>query len=298
MTGPADPTPTLRACVTCDIDPDANRPVAGRADAVSPGGRATWDGCATGLRHVAETLARFALPCTLFWEGRALRFVARHDPGLLTRLTDDPRCEHACHGMAHEDFAGTVSGRPLDSVRTTAALRQAGSTFEEVLGARPAGFRAPYCRLTPQLVAALDSEGFSYDASLTREPSSGQGLEPCELAGTHVMEAPLCRTRDSRGRAISSYLWQMFEGNREPDDYVLAVRALKAAGVRGLWQLAFHPWHLAVGADGRPLPPGRRDLLAAVIAGLRRIEGLIFTTVGAHVRGPAARGAAEQSRGR
>ncbi len=295
MAEPADATPLLRACVTCDVDADANRPVIGRADAVSPGGRATWDACTAGLRHVAETLSRFALPCTLFWEGRALRFVARRAPDLLARLTQDPGCEHACHGMAHEDFAGSVSGRPLDGARTTVALRRARRTFEEVLGDRAAGFRAPYCRLTPQLIKALESEGFSYDASLTREPSDGQGLEPFELEGTRVIEAPLCRTRDSRGRAISSYLWQMFEGNREPDDYVRAVGALKAAGVGGLWQLALHPWHLVVGADGRPLPPERRGLLAAVMAGLRGIEGLTFTTVGAHVRDAILRGVAGQS---
>jgi hypothetical protein len=120
--------------------------------------------------------------------------------------------------------------------------------------------------------------GYAYDASLTADVSEGDSLQPRGLdGGGKVLELPLCRARDETGRPISSYLWQLFEGNREPDEYVAMARNVAAAAPAGLLQMALHPWHLFVGADGRPSERGP-ERLGTVLDGLQELDGVVFTT--------------------
>ncbi len=277
----------LRVAVTVDVDPDANRAVPGRPAAVSAGAeQARFEACFAGLDALAETLAARRLPATLFWEGRTLSELTRRRPALLERLKGEA-WEHAGHGHRHEDFAGEVSGTPLDLGEVRAALQQAEAAFVGAFGGRPRGFRAPYCRLTPALTQTLVELGYAYDASLAR-PCPGEGpVRPYPLPDApQLYELPLCYGTDREGRRISGYLWQLFEGRRPARDYVELAGQAREASPGGLFQLALHPWHLLVSAEGRPLPGGQARgaaRLALVLDMVERLGGIEFTTLGAYL---------------
>jgi hypothetical protein len=281
----------LFVAITADVDPDANQPVLGRADAVSAvqtDGEVSLDGCFQGLAALLDVLERLALPATLFWEARTLSELGERRPGLLRRAVETGRLEHGCHGYCHEDFAGVVSGLQLSSHEVSDVLEKAGQVFSRAFGRRPQGFRAPYCRLTAELGAALAAAGYSYDASLTRPASARWPLTPYRLTETpELWELPLCRSRDRDGQPISSYLWQLFEGNRQPEDYVFAVEKLRDGYAGGLMQVALHPWHLIVSADGRPLGEvggaTGPEALANLVERLTEMPGIRFSTAGAYL---------------
>ncbi len=254
--------------LTVDLDPDANRPVPGRPDAVSPSGQAAFCACFEGLEHLASLLEDRGIPATLFWEARTLRRLADCKAQLLGRLTDLPRVEHGCHGLQHEDFAGERTGLPFSRADAQALLQSAGSVFRSVLGRSPRGFRAPYCRLTPGLSLALVATGYHYDASRTHDLERECALEPYRLESGDLWELPLCRGRDARGRAISAYLWQLCEGNRTWQDYAGLLEAARRRCPGGLVQFALHPWHLVVNAEGEPHNSARRRTIAEELAHL------------------------------
>jgi peptidoglycan/xylan/chitin deacetylase (PgdA/CDA1 family) len=291
----------LFVAVTADVDPDANRAVAGRVDAVSAGaapGEVRLDACFEGLRALACLLEEMSLPAAFFWEGRTLEELARREPDLLRRVTGNRSFEHGCHGYRHEDFAGTESGIVLGADETKAILRQAGQIIESVLGVAPKAFRAPYCRLTPQLASSLAEMGYTYDATLIRRASARWPLRPYGLPeAPGLWELAICKARDRRGRPISAYVWQLLEGNRPVQDYVDLVEQMSAAHPGGLLQLAVHPWHLIVAADGSPLgarqgkdPAGP---VRALLDRMRRMPSVSFTTPAAYLesvlRGPESR---------
>jgi len=270
----------LFVALTVDVDPDANRAVSGRPEAVSAGSdEATYSACARGLGAVLDELERRELPATIFWEGRALEELASTGTDASERAGRSPLIEHACHGYAHEDFAGTDSGVPLDDDATGRAIERATTAITAAFGTRPIGFRAPYCRLTPAVRRALRRHSYRYDASLTRSPSQHWRLHAARLDGASgVRELALCRSRDREGKPISGYLWQLFEGNRPASDYAELIVSLRDTCPGGLLQVALHPWHLFVSGGGLPLPPaaGRRwrEFLDAATA----VRGVRFVT--------------------
>ncbi|MGD2175180.1 MAG: polysaccharide deacetylase family protein, partial [Candidatus Brocadiaceae bacterium] len=141
----------LYAALTVDVDPDANRPAAGRPDAVSPEGEAAFTACLQGLDALVALLEERRLPATFFWEGRTLQALAERSPTLLERVRSCDAFEHGCHGFAHEDFSGAGSGVPLTRPQTRRALRRAAEAFRLHFGRDPQAFRAPYCRMTEHL---------------------------------------------------------------------------------------------------------------------------------------------------
>lgn len=288
----------LFVALTADVDPDANCAVPGRVDAVSAGRTdgVSLEACFEGLAIVLDVLHAQRLPATFFHEARTLEELAARRPDLLSRLKASDSFEHACHGWRHEDFAGKVSGLPLSLAETSDIIARAGNAFAEVFGRAPRGFRAPYCRLTPALVAALQELGYAYDASLIRTASPEWRLRPYRLPGAPaVYELALSRSHDARGRPITSYLWQLFEGNRPVDDYVQLVASLGRQHAGGLLQIGIHPWHLVVSEDGWPASPNGQDapalLLRQFLERAGRVEGVAFTTCAAYL-GLATGGAA------
>lgn len=278
----------LFIALTADVDPDANRAVAGQADAATsgdPAGAARTDACLGGLRAMLRLLHDASLPATLFWEGRTLDELAARAPDLIEQVRADPAIEHGCHGWRHEDFAGLDSGLPLGPAETRQALDAAGRSFRRAFGRAPDAFRAPYCRLTPHLVRALSDLGYIYDASETRSPSSDWPMRPYRIGeGGALWELALTRGKDRHGKPISCYLWQLFEGRRPVRDYVELAASLRAPWPGGLLQIALHPWHLIVAADGRPLQTGEGERrLAEVLGELRRLDGVAFTTAGGYL---------------
>lgn len=281
----------LFLALTVDVDPDANRPQPGQADAVSPGhppGEAKFEGCVEGLYVLLRMLEEMSLPATLFWAGRVLEQVVMRDPDVTHRARHNPSLEHGCHGHLHEDFAGKVSGIPLGLDQTRAVLQRARKLFPPVFRSEPRGFRAPYCRLTPELIQALVQEGYAYDTSVTRRPSAEWRLRPYRLQGApELWELALCQSKDRQGKPMSGYLWQLFEGNRHVDDYVHFISSLRTSYPGGLLQIALHPWHLVMSKDGRPFSAERA---ASAAAGLKQLlqeaaqmDGVTFTTAGAYL---------------
>lgn len=278
---------------TMDVDPDANRAREGRPDAVSAGSDdgVQMDACREGLEWIAEVLEQTGLPCTFFWETRTLLHLSEKDRDLLDRLRENTRLEHGCHGLRHEDFAGEVSGQPLDAGATREVVETASGGFEQVFGERPRGFRAPYCRLTDELIAALSEAGYRYDASRTVELRKGSDLLPTYLTRDpqNLWEIPMCRWRDSEGKPISGYLWQLMEGRRPEDDYLDMIGDIAKRYRTVLVQLALHPWHMHIRADGHRLSNSEarknREKLGSIIWGLLRMDGLHFSKVGDYLDG-------------
>ena len=281
----------LYVALTADVDPDANRAQPGRVDAVSAG---TAEGvslvaCFEGLAILEDELEARRLPATFFWEARTLEALAKHDARLFNRLRHAPSLEHGSHGYRHEDFAGKVSRMPLGLEETRAVITRAGAAHARLFGAAPCGFRAPYCRLTPALAVALQESGCLYDASVTRRPGPEWALRPYRLPGAPALyELALCRSTDGAGRPISAYLWQLFEGKRPVADYVRLIASLRGRCAGGLLQVALHPWHLVVSADGRPLrSPGAaapHGLLSGFLDEASKLGGVQFTTCGTYLR--------------
>jgi len=277
--------------LTADVDPDANVPARGRADAVSPGGDgvARTDACGRGLAAAIEVVEDIGIPCTLFWEARTLRALADESADLIARAAAHRDFEHGAHGLRHEDFAGKDSGLPLGYDETVAIVHEATRIVSE-LAARPAGFRAPYCRMTPELRRALAEAGYGYDATCTRAPGRSWPLRPYRLpadgAGEGLWELALCRARDRSGRAITGYLWQLFEGRRPPQDYIELAATLAQQHPGGLLQIALHPWHLVVSETGAPLAGGvplAQERLRAVLCGVRQLGNVEFVTDGGYL---------------
>jgi len=283
----------LHVALTVDADADANRPAPGREEAASPGGKACYDACTEGLRTLSALTGELRLTCTIFWEAHCLQALGNSDPALLKALMTRADIEHGCHGLAHEDFAGRANGRPIGAERTLAILSEASELIARAVGAQPAGFRAPYCRLTPSLEDALRTLHYRYDASLTRSAGARRHLRPYLLpprqpGASPLHELAMSSTLDAHGRRMTGYLWRLFEGTRQPQEYVDYVSGFTPRFGGGLLQLALHPWHLCVDQDGHLQPARRRS---GALSGLRRVleavaalPGVRFTTAGGYLR--------------
>ena len=215
--------------------------------------------CREGLARASEVLESMNLPFTAFWEGRSLRILDRTSPGLIQRMGHSPRAEHGAHGMRHEDLSGTLSGKALPKTKVREIIEQVSALVTRKTGKRPVGFRAPYCRPTNQVFDVLAELGYDYDASTTVEVTDTHPPAPYKLRehqGRRLWEMPLCCAQDACGKRISGYLWQMFEGERDPVDYVNLARFVAKTRPGALLQIAFHPWHLAVDSCGRPTRDG------------------------------------------
>lgn len=277
----------LSVALTIDADADANRPQPGRPDAVSPGGEARFEACGRGLRILAEMTGEFGAPCTIFWTARCLRVLLVSERDVVEELLARADAEHACHGLAHEDFAGRETGAPLGPERTRDVVQQATDDLTSLTGRRPRGFRAPYCRLTPHLVAALRDLDYDYDASLAGAPSASWPLtpRPLEADGTaRVVELGLCRGTDRRGRPIAGYLWQLFEGHREAGEYAELIASCADRFPGGLFQLALHPWHLRVDENGAALARDGAGELRALLDAVASMQTVELISAGAYLK--------------
>jgi len=295
----------LFAALTIDVDPDANVAVQGRPDAVSAGSsipEARANATAEGLQFLAEVLLTMQAPATLFWEARTLQRLAEDYPGLLTAMRNSSLLEHGTHGLRHEDFAGKESGKPLGPEETHRVMVKAGTAFQSMWGRRPAGFRAPYCRLTNDLISTLCAQRYRYDASLTRRPGREWNLRPFELrrgiGGQVLWETALCRCLDAAGKPITGYLWQFFEGRRRLDEYLEVIYLLAEGHPGGLFQIALHPWHLVASSSGKRFPTEHRKYATSGVRRLVRtlgdLENIRLTTISHYLDGCAARAASER----
>ena len=281
-TGSLTVSDPFRVAVTLDVDPDANRAVAGRVDAVSPpvqAGQARFDAVEAGLRDALAILASLDVAATLFFESRTAVELAERGLDLRQLCRGH---EVACHGRRHEDLLGTVSGLPLSPSQIRDMLADSRDAIEQVTGARPVGFRAPYTRVDDTVLSVLSDLGFAYDSSITREACASWRMEPYRVA-EGLWEVPLPSLRDSNHKLMSCYLWPFFEGRRASDEYVAAAADVARRFPGGIFQLALHPWHILIDEDGQRFSAaeaGRnRTALAEVLSRLAGLDGVTFTTL-------------------
>jgi len=256
----------MMICLSADVDGDANRAVPGRIESASPGyDEARYDACLEGFQILLDLLGESGIRSTLFLEGRVCRRLA--DSG----IRSDALAGHeiACHGYAHEDFTGRESGIPMSRGDCLAAINHSIRTIRETTGRDPAGFRAPYTRINKSLFEAVLDAGFRYDSSLTCEMKTC-GLKPFRPASgsRELIELPLARTKDSKGRTRGSYLWPVFEKRRSIEEYIMSAEALSGISPNGFIQFALHPWHLVVDENGRRFSEKR---IAGNVDALRRL---------------------------
>jgi len=109
----------------------------------------------SGVKRILSLLERHNARSTFFISGAFLDAY----PGLVSDIAGSA-IEVAAHGNAHVDYS-LLSGDAIfdDAASVTRKIK-------DLFGVRPFGFRAPRCRLRPELVSALFSLGYRYDSSL------------------------------------------------------------------------------------------------------------------------------------
>ncbi len=255
----------MKLAFTLDVDPDANRPVPGRPDAVSPPleeGRARFDAVEKGFQEVLTILTACAAPATVFLESRTAGALADRGVDVAGLCRGH---EVACHARRHEDLVGDSTGVRLTREEIRDLVAEAVEQIQRVTGERPRGFRAPYTAADETVFDVLAELGFDYDSSLTR-PVSLDVSRPAapaedetrpERLAAGLWEIPLLTFRGPRGKKMSCYLWPLFEGRRGVEDYAAAVAAFARAYPNGVFQLGVHPWHLFCDERGEAFDAAR-----------------------------------------
>ncbi len=142
--------------------------------------------CTLGLVRHLGMFAELDVTATLFAVGQDLERPACAD---VVRRAHEAGHEVANHTYSHPyDFSRLPPSRLIEEMEAGARC------IEDATGRPPAGFRAPGYHLGPDVVSALEKQGYLYDASLLPSP-------PYYLAKMAVM-ASLAVT-GSRSRAIA-----------------------------------------------------------------------------------------------
>ncbi len=135
---------TRRVALTVDVEQDA------------PPYFSTWQGVEEGMPLLLSILAAHDVRATFFVTGEA----ASRFPGLIARVSQVH--EIGCHGFDHTRFDRMmVSEQRMQ-------IQEATTIIEKVTGCKPAGFRAPNFRYSPDTARIVYEAGYLYDASSAR----------------------------------------------------------------------------------------------------------------------------------
>lgn len=266
--------------ISLDIDPDANRAVEGRHDALSSPieyGEIRVDACKKGLQKIFELLEKYDIDATLFYEARTAQML--NESGMyLPKLSE--RHEIACHSLKHEDFLGKVSVIPMEEKSIEESIDKAKEILVKIFGREIKGFRAPYTRINRTVVKVLERLGFQYDSSETVTLGTGWTGNPYPLKAfdSSLLELALPSFHDATGKKMSSYLWAIFEGRRVSSEYIDAVLQARDVAKGGLCIFSIHPWHLYVDYRGNQFSNNqvRKNLenLESIFSQLKQMLGI------------------------
>ncbi|MFQ5862854.1 MAG: polysaccharide deacetylase family protein [Candidatus Brocadiales bacterium] len=266
----------LFATFSLDIDPDSNKAVRGRIDALShppEKGLVKIDAAHRGLIETLQLLEYLDIPASLFFEARTAQLLAEKGPENLQTLT--ARHEIGCHSYRHEDFLGTTSGIPISKAQAQEIICQSMDILNGIFHRKIIGFRAPYLRINRELLSLLGELGFEYDSSIINDC-----IRPFYMNAASLWEFTVASLRADSGRRITSYLHPIFEGKRDVEEYVWTVASQAQRIKGGLFILALHPWELFVSHSGKTLSAEdsrqRLERLANVLQGLKATPGLKF----------------------
>lgn len=252
-----------KVAFTVDVDRDVNLPMPGRIDAssmVAEGpAQPRFHSSARGLNLLVELLDDLGIRGTFFLEARTAIEISKEID--LGELLEDH--EIGSHGFDHEDLTGEKTGLPVSRDDVYFILERSMETLTELTGRKPSGFRAPYLNVSDDILGSISDAGFEYDSSLTKDDAD-LAPAPWRLPNG-LLEVPLTRSHDDRGKRIYSYLWAMHEGKRDPEDYLKLMRRSES----GLLVMGTHSWHLVETFSG-----GRMDE-AGIGRGLERLRTVL-----------------------
>ncbi|MEW2544937.1 polysaccharide deacetylase family protein [Streptomyces sp. NPDC047002] len=144
-------------CVTFDFDGES--PLLWRRRNDPPGDAAELEqrryGPRRGVHHILDTLDRTGVRATFYVPG----WIAHTYRGAVAEIHAAGH-ELALHGWCHEPPADLAP----DELRAT--LTRASDLLAEISGVRPAGYRSPSFRMSPEGFEVLAGLGLSYDSSL------------------------------------------------------------------------------------------------------------------------------------
>ncbi len=226
---------------TVDVDPDLNSPVPGAFGCGSMCGgtklvkEARFDSCINGLSLLLELFDDVGIEATLFFEGRTAGKLCEFED-IVRRCK---RHEIGCHGFEHEDYASI--GPYDEKARRVWASKDA---IAEIFGKEPKGFRAPYLHADAELLGIVEKAGFVYDSSFAQwKANKGERAYVGSL-----VEFAVPYWKRENGKKIYSYLWPMHEGEKEPEQYLDALRMHFAAYPRPKCERAIALEHSFSGA--------------------------------------------------
>lgn len=202
---------------------------------------AVFDCTIQGLTRTLELLKDLGIKANFFIEARTLLYLREQNNELIKPLLKNEIC---CHGMNHEDLTGEITGVPIDYNQQLKILEEATQTIKSVLKVEPRGFRAPYLKINSDTIKALTKLGYLYDSSImveTIEPPFPYRINDKQI---NIIEVPLPVYPQKSGK-MTLYAWALFEKRRNIDEYIKAIRVYHKNDKGGLFQISFHPWHLA-----------------------------------------------------
>ena len=281
LLGRAGIQPPMRcAAFTVDVDRDVNLPETGRRDAICQPreGDATprFSSSTRGLELLAELLDDLGIRGTFFLEAVTAQQISKR-----AELRDLlARHEVASHGWSHEDLTGAYTKIEMSEEEVGETIDDAAAMIERLTGRLPRGFRAPYQHVDEAVHRVLTKRGYWYDSSLTMDIRSRR----IDIYGlpNGLIECPLARGIDKRGKPIHSYLWPMHEGKRDPEDYIHLLNQYD----EGLLILATHSWHVIEnygGPLGRSGTEGQMENVRAILENALD-QGIKFDTLEKHVQ--------------
>lgn len=232
-----------KLCFTIDLDRDVNDAVIGSSKAISmdrgQGTEPRFSSSAKGAEILMDLMDDLGMKCTIFAEARTLRAtgvgrtISKHEVGL--------------HGLDHEDFTGARSKVFLGYGEMREITERAMAMIRDDVGRSPRGFRSPYMDPNEEMLDFLHEYGIVYDSSRYEYVGRNTDVKPSESYG--LMEVPVPKTEDARGKMITSYLWPMHEGKRIPKEFVdLGNRIYE-----GTYVVCTHSWHMAETRSGGPM---------------------------------------------
>jgi peptidoglycan-N-acetylglucosamine deacetylase len=219
----------------------------------------------TAIPRLLRLLDQAGIRGTFFVPG----YTAERWPAAVRSIRDAGH-EIAHHGFMHE--GSRAGGVEADEAAEEARLVRGLAALDEVLGIRPAGYRAPNWEMTYRLPGLLARHGFRYDSGLMDSDwpyllASGAGQ-----GSPTIVELPVHWSLDDWGRY--NYLPGLTgSGMVESPSAVLELWTLELEAIAaegGLFNLTNHPF-----VSGRP---SRAAALATLIERARGTDGLWVAT--------------------
>lgn len=274
----------LFVALTLDIDPDSNRAIKGRIEAISyppEKGRIRVEATHRGLIETLQLLEYLDIPASLFFEARTAQLLSEKEAGIKTLTA---RHEIGCHSHRHEDFLGITSGMPISRTHAEDIISKSMDILNGIFNRKIVGFRIPYLRINRELLSLLGEMEFRYDSSIISDC-----IRPFYTNQASLWELTIASLRSDSGRRITSYLHHLFEGKRDVEEYVWTIASLAQRIRGGLFILAFHPWELFVTPSGRTLDTEdslkRLEKLGDMLQRLKATPNLEFVTLEQYLAG-------------